>query len=373
MQQTSSTFKSVSLSPNDTSLPAATALTQQPRLGITSNLDILRSTAVLLVLVDHVMEVWAVKHHVPYFQLDFRRGLGRLGVLLFFVHTTLVLNFSLERIESRRWRMVGTFLARRAFRLYPLSIVCVLMIFAFQIPSMPYKQFAQYSWGGWLSNLTLTTNLTGTEPALGPLWTLPVEMQMYLGLPVIFMLLGPTRSPRMALGLWSIAAVLAWMFPTPTESHVTDFAPCFIAGIVAYTLIGRASRRLPGLLWIPFLLAIVSAFVVAGRAVPYEIDNPPYDWVFCLALGLFIPRFHDSTFSAINSIARRVARYSYGIYLFHCIALWIGCQVLNGSPEPLQWATAAALTVIMSVGSYHALEKPAIDFGARISRSPLPA
>ncbi len=354
-------------SPDGTSRSAAAALSQQPRVSITSNLDILRSTAVLLVLVDHVLEVWSAKHGIPDFQENFRLCLGRLGVLLFFVHTSLVLNFSLERVESRGWRLALTFLVRRAFRLYPLSILCVLMIFTFQIPSMPYHRFVPYSWGGWLSNLALITNLTGTKPALGPLWSLPVETQMYLGLPILFMLLGPTRSPRIALGLWVITAIFAWMFPTSTDLGVTDFAPCFVAGIVAYTLSGWNSRRLPGLLWTPFLLAMVSAFVIAGGDIPYGLYNPPFEWVFCLTLGLFIPLFHDSTFLAANSITQRIARYSYGIYLFHCIALWIGCQVLKGLPEPLQWATAAALTTVMSVGSYHVLEKPAIDLGARLT------
>jgi peptidoglycan/LPS O-acetylase OafA/YrhL len=54
-------------------------------------------------------------------------------------------------------------------------------------------------------------------------------------------------------------------------------------------------------------------------------------------------------------------------YLFHCIALWVGCTVLAGLPEPLQWSAAVALTTVMSVASYRFLEKPAIDLGARLA------
>ena len=369
MQQTSGTFDSESLSPNETCRLAATALAQQPRLLITSNLNILRSTAVSLVLLNHVLRIWGLEHGILSFHDEFARCLGRLGVLLFFVHTSLVLSFSLERIGSRGWQLFRTFLVRRAFRLYPLSIVCILAIFAFQIPSMPYRRFVQYSWGGWLSNLALTTDLTGTAPALGPLRSLPVEVQMYIALPVIFLLLGPTRSLRVALGLWLMASILAWLFPTVTETHVTDFAPCFIAGIVAYTLSGRVPIRLPGWLWTPFLLIMVDLFVILGQTVPHGFSNLPYEWLFCLALGLLIPLFNDSTFSAANSIASHVARYSYGIYLFHCIALWIGCGVLGGLPLPSQWIISAGLTVVMSVGGYHLVEKPAIDIGARLTCS----
>jgi peptidoglycan/LPS O-acetylase OafA/YrhL len=39
--------------------------------------------------------------------------------------------------------------------------------------------------------------------------------------------------------------------------------------------------------------------------------------------------------------------------------------VLGDLPEPLQWTVALAVLGILSVVSYHLLEKPAIDFGAR--------
>src|SRR5665213_2328994 len=62
-----------------------------------SNLDLLRSIAVLLVLLNHVLSI---------FQVDAGIGtlpwmLGRVGVLMFFVHTSFVLMLSLERSRRR--------------------------------------------------------------------------------------------------------------------------------------------------------------------------------------------------------------------------------------------------------------------------------
>jgi peptidoglycan/LPS O-acetylase OafA/YrhL len=319
---------------------------------------------------DHVLEVVSAKHRTVAFH-SYDLCAGRLGVLLFFVHTSLVLNFSLARLRVSRWELFRTFLVRRAFRLYPLSIVCVLLVVAFRVPTMPfYREFRSFSWGTVFSNLALTTDLTASPPVLGPLWSLPIEAEMYVALPVMFILLGPKRNPRVAFALWILAAAFALMEPDLCNRlSVIDFAPCFIAGVVAYTLSCWLPRRISAFLWIPFLLALLCGFAFVQAAAPERFYNMPLEWVFCLALGLAIPLFHDSTLVAVNYVAKHVARYSYGTYLFHCIALWVGCTVLGGLPELVQWITAAILLIVISVASYHVLEKPAIDFGARLANA----
>lgn len=353
-----------------TELPASQAGAAAPRLEFAANLDILRSIAVSLVLLDHVLETVTAKHPGLVFH-PYDWCAGRLGVLLFFVHTSLVLNFSMARLGSRGLHLAWTFLVRRAFRLYPLSILCVLLVFALHVPAMPFHDdFAWHGWGAFLSNLALTMNLTFTQPVLGPLWSLPIEAQMYVALPIIFMLLGPSRGPRMAFGLWALACAAAWVQPSISDrANVIGFAPCFIAGVLAYTLSGRYRTRLPSLWWIPFLVAVLCGFAVAQSFVSGGVYNRPLGWVFCLAVGLAIPIFQDSARVTLNLVALNVARYSYGIYLFHCIALWVGCFVLSRWPEPLQWAVTLALVMVMSVGSYHLLEKPAIEYGARLTKS----
>ena len=53
------------------------------------NLDILRSLAVMLVLADHAMELVGIKTGRSFHPTDY--ALGRIGVILFFVHTSFVL------------------------------------------------------------------------------------------------------------------------------------------------------------------------------------------------------------------------------------------------------------------------------------------
>ena len=68
------------------------------KVGVDSNLDILRSVAVMAVFVTHTLQVLAgckVGEALAY-RID-TRSLGEVGVLIFFVHTCLVLMQSLER------------------------------------------------------------------------------------------------------------------------------------------------------------------------------------------------------------------------------------------------------------------------------------
>ena len=81
-----------------------------------TNLDFLRAVAVLLVFCSHLYDISTGKGA----EWTFVWHLGQLGVLMFFVHTCLVLMCSLERSSVQGWRMFASFYIRRAFRLYPL-------------------------------------------------------------------------------------------------------------------------------------------------------------------------------------------------------------------------------------------------------------
>src|SRR6516165_3118696 len=96
------------------------------------NLDFLRAAAVVLVLLSHLISFEGYSDLGP-FRLNW---MGGLGVYFFFVHTCFVLMLSLERQWKGQGRLAlyGSFLIRRIFRIYPLSIAAVVLIVAFRIP-----------------------------------------------------------------------------------------------------------------------------------------------------------------------------------------------------------------------------------------------
>jgi peptidoglycan/LPS O-acetylase OafA/YrhL len=311
-----------------------------------ANLDVLRAIAVLMVFCYHLLEY-------GYFSERRVSGLGQFGVLIFFVHTSLVLMMSMERNSGAL-----NFYIRRFFRIYPLSIAVIGLTVLFHIPSNPAREYMWLGKFNLLSNLALTMNLTHAPMALAPLWSLPIEVQMYVVLPLLFLVTRTAHATRNLLLIWLALVPLAYFQPFMSGPHnILRFAPCFVPGIVAYGLLGKWTPKLPWLLW--------PAFILAAYAAYQWLDPRGYGWLECLALGLAIPMFREVQVPAVRRTAAAIAKYSYGIYLFHLIAIYYCFDWMIG-PTWLRVAASIVLTAVASVVSYHVLEDPLIEYGRQI-------
>lgn len=342
------------------------------------NLDILRAVAVTLVLGNHLTVTLQV------------RGLGafgHLGVLLFFVHTALVLMMSMSRIHLTGGALYENFLIRRLFRMYPLSILCVLLVVILRIPITAWSP--GYVWLGWrvfLSNLLLTQNLTHSLSVNGVLWSLPYEIQMYMLLPLIYLALGKERKPSTAMLLWLLSALIAFgecvfqPFGSDDRYLITRYFPCFMSGIIAWTLILRSSRpKLPSWAW-PLALG---AMVLLSRTLTARISSHPAavgdhswhsyfpdvaaDWVCATLTGLLIPLFGQIQSAVIQLVAKTVAKYSYGIYLFHVPVLWLTLVRFRTPWAALNLMLALLVLAMVCVAAYHFIEEPFIEWGKRLA------
>jgi peptidoglycan/LPS O-acetylase OafA/YrhL len=271
--------------------------------------------------------------------------LGRTGVLFFFVHTCCVLMMSLERHKGNG--LISTFYIRRAFRIYPLSIISVLVAMI-----SPHEQ--ALSRIEWLSNLALIQNLTFSRNAFGSLWSLPFEVQMYVFLPFIFLFVGRSKTlwPLIMLFMASLPIAL-WVPLHISRASVLTYVPAFVPGAIAYWLFRKNLQRLPA--WgVPIAIGCITAGMLAhpGWTVPA--------WTACLALGVSLPLFREISSHAVNKVTFYVAKYSYGIYLSHGLLLTWMKPTWSSLPIFLL-AVAAA-----SVASYHAIEYPMIRLGHQL-------
>lgn len=318
------------------------------------NLDLIRAAAVLSVFFAHLHDIFSRSGSLLSWHF------AQMGVLIFFVHTSMVLMLSLERTRLEVPALAGAFYVRRFFRIYPLAMFCVTAAMLLHRSPEPAVFMRHWTWREYFYNMSLTTNLTYTENMVGGLWTLPLEVQMYVTLPFLF-LLGRSRSVALLFGAWLASMPIAVLqLHTTARLNVLGYVPCFIAGVIAWKLSLSARRRFPGWLW---PLAFVITWPVFFLA---KHENDMYfRWAFCLLLGLAIPWFQEISSRPLRVFAHVIAKYSYGIYLSHiAVILWTFRLPLSTT---LKWIILVPVAAITPLAMYYIVEHPLIAVGKSLA------
>ena len=321
-----------------------------------TNLDFIRAVAVISVVLEHTLMAYQVQRVGPWPS----NWIGVVGVFVFFVHTSLVLMWSLERKPHTL-----DFYVRRLFRIYPLALLAIAVTLLLHVPVsgagpgyftfQPLPEVQQL-----LPTLLLLPNLYKGYMPVGVMWSLPYEVQMYLALPLVFFFIRQNFSVWPLLLFWSFIVVLCDRLFHGVPHNFFLCIPYFLPGVIAYVGFGRWKAFLPA--WsLPFTLA-------AGWA--WFLHNPGWRKadVLCLGLGLLLPLFHQLKAPALVRGSHVVAKYSYGAYLSHPFAIVLGLYCMPHAPLVLQLLTIVLGTVLSSVAAYHLLEAPMIRVGSRLAQ-----
>ncbi len=322
------------------------------------NLDLLRSIAVVLVILDHLLLSTGVVLFRPWQASQ----IGLFGVYLFFVHTSLVLMWSLDRRPN-----VLDFYIRRAFRIYPLAIFAVVLAGVLHAPVgfgihgffdsnhvVTAKQV--------LINAALVNGLYDRIPfVLGVTWSLGPEVFMYVILPCLFFYASRTRRNWPLLMLWLLVVLFDFhIFNFDLGNSLPTVMPNFIAGVVAYVGFMRRRETIPAVLFVPFL-SILFAFYMT-------FSNYRAEWVLTLVLALVLPSFRQIQAKRLKKVSLVIATYSYGIYLLHPFALVVGINLMPNARFRWQLLVFIAITATSTFLAYWIIERPMINVGARIAQ-----
>ncbi|HEX4267602.1 MAG TPA: acyltransferase [Steroidobacteraceae bacterium] len=324
-----------------------------PRLsdfrGRDNNFNLIRMLAALLVIEAHAC---AVTHRADFLRPFCGLGGGDLGVDIFFVLSGYLIAKSWT---GKSWQ---EFAWARIMRIYPalwvstiLSIVLVGLFFS-EPGFFSRSSTLSYVWHNatMLPHFSAQTDLPG---AFGTghdfnisLWTLPYELQMYLTLAVVGVIVG-LRVPYIALLALAGACLMLHLFG-PSGVPRGRFLYFFFSGALAFVL--RERITLDGRIALVLAGAVAASFfaALAWREATLELTLP-YLVLWCA----YIP-------SGFIRLWNRLGDYSYGSYIFaHPIQMGLAAYGLT----TIWWSNIlASVAIILPLAalSWHFLEKRAL-------------
>lgn len=391
-------------------------------------LDGVRATAFLIVLLLHVslmalsLGLWKQSDN-PFVAAFLAAAFS--GVTLFFVLSgfLLFLPYAQALLFQKTWPSARIFYMRRVLRIFPAYFCSLSILVLFSKPEL----LQPHNWSKLLPFLTFTMDF-GNSPLLnGPYWTLAVEFQYYLVLPLIaFAIAVLARLGPPAKRLWIVVgcllAMTAWGLGTrwwgeafvvvphallnkvlfvvygANGKFLEDFAVGMLLAVCYIALhnspnkaahLARMQRAVPWFLLVGSVLYAFAAMRNYTQTWNYTwpfaaglFQSAPWttEWTFALSYGCLVLAV---LFARPNGLLKRLFAWtplrwlgliSYSLYIWHeplLLALQtnIGPALarLNHSIAiGLCWLLVFSLSVFFCFFSYLLVEKPGMQLSERL-------
>jgi peptidoglycan/LPS O-acetylase OafA/YrhL len=319
-------------------------------------LDGLRGVAALLVMLSHFNLV------VPRFLHGAAHESGHAGVMIFFILSGFLMGL-LYLAEPPNSRAVAQFLVRRGARVIPLYLAVILACLV--VATIASDRAWVYRLDGWETLLSHLLLIRGD----GVFWTVPVEIQFYLLVPLIW--LAFARAPRATIiGLIvAIAAIyLARLAYVPPDKSIVGRLmvglPYFLAGLVLSRCI---TPKAGGRGWdVAFLAAGGSLLLLYPNLVPQSVLGGIDYWFNPVSLLLVALLLIASLRSRLaerilgGRPLRFLGQISYAIYLLHFVAIMNLSRFAALYPKTYLLFALSLVVVIAAATLAHILiERPA--------------
>lgn len=396
----------------------AQQLNDQKSVGTIAALDGVRALAFLLVFELHINHsgVWTDGNNQL---ISAFFSMGGTGVTLFFVLSgfLLFLPYTQALLFEKDWPQSKIYYVRRILRIFPAYFFSLFILVMFSKPYLIQPQ----NWIQLVPFLTFTMAYHNSAGLInGPYWTLAVEFQYYLILPLIsFGILGLTRMARPEKRLWivigSLFAMIIWGLTTAAfgeyfASHPdqTFLVPRPLLNMVLFIIYGDQSKFLEDfavgmliavgylyvmnspqkafyllrvrrlLLWLLILcIAIFVYEVLPDSALPFipsMYQDTPWvnEFAFALCYGYLVAvvLFNHPDRWLVRLFSWTPLRWlgliSFSLYIWHRPLIQILAANLGPSLQRLNpilkvslfWVIAFTVTVVFCYFLYIFIEKP---------------
>ncbi len=331
------------------------------------NVQALRAVAAVAVVLAHlggttgIEDTWLAGDYGWLRPLHFP---GNAGVDLFFVISGLIMVVTASRMTAGT-ASAGTFLYRRATRIYPVYWVATLPVLALFLLAPQMVNSSASAPPRILESLLLLPQPGAPLLLVG--WTLTFELYFYLVF-ALALLLPPRRRP-FVLGAWgAVIVALAFAFPTTTQPWLalvsSPLSLEFLFGAVVGWLILQRRFVSPVAVTVVGGIAATAAIWLGGEAVTGG-------WYRAVVVGGLLAVFVYGVVG-LEATDRLVApRWlqtlgdaSYSLYLWHVLILAAMGRFLlarlpdNAVVHGLALVFTFAVVIVGSLIAYRLIERP---------------
>jgi len=352
----------------------------QPRSeGRLPDLDGLRGVAILMVVLFHYVLLPDLWRASPFSLQVFCSGLLASGVNLFFVLSGFLIGGILldHRTSPAYFR---AFYGRRIFRIFPvyygflvLTAIAGVVQHAHGTPTPVFDAGTPY----WLfflflQNFSLAWYGDWKWITVTMAWSLALEEQFYLTLPIAVKKLGTQTPARISIILVVVAPVLRFFLPWTTHSVgslvrqallADGLAAGFLCAVVVRSEIKISSRCL-GAAALGFV-PLVALTNLAHSPVAFLTETSLAAFYSCILL------LATQGFFAVlrSSVLRFFGTISYTLYMVHQSALVLVHQIIRHAPPSMigikAWFASIAAILLSIAGcgfTWVYLEKPLLSW-----------
>lgn len=366
------------------------------------NLNGLRFWAALMVIISHFEDERLHRGLSIPFSLNVLYSIGQLGVTLFFVLSGFLITYLLLAEKEAFGRIsFGAFYMRRVTRIWPLYYV-VTLLGLFVLPRIglffdprltPHLQ--EHMGSQLLLRVFMMPNVAHVllqVPYLTQCWSIGVEEQFYIIWPILIHVSHRyARNFLLLAGGIYVIYQLSWFLTAPSRHllPVNELTTCVknflflfriqcmaIGGVFALvlyrnqtTILKRLTARpVQALVW-----GLLMLLIARGQSIPY-VNHEVYSVLF----GVVILNLALADSSIINlryKVLDYLGRISYGLYMWHFMAITIGMWLTNlvlSVEGPLRHIISLliviAISIALSAASYRYLEAPFLQLKKRFTR-----
>jgi peptidoglycan/LPS O-acetylase OafA/YrhL len=328
------------------------------------------------------------------------RDNGGYGVQLFFILSGYLITALLLREEARYGRIaLRAFWVRRILRIWPLYYLVVLIGF-FLLPAIDghwgtrgYSETLRIHllpFVCFLGNWSMALVSPIAYDWLSVLWSVCVEEQFYIIVPLLLAFCPSRRRPPLVVLLIIGSIAVRWICAYRNESQLMIVFNTFaqfdtlLSGVLLALLLGWKGDRpilTKWLRWLQWPLYVVIGWVFSqphlGQGTPFH-RTWDFVWVWLCGLGVVIVAVWGQGWLRAALSYSRIAwlgKISYGLYMYHEVALWARAKLydpFNWFPNDVElYAIGAfALTIGLAAASYYGYERRFLELKRRWTRIP---